>query len=115
MTLSQKLAGKGVAIGEEHDRVQQEKAELINRMQDLTLRESTLEAQVASVPELYAELASRRRAERAATSSGSLESSPAKDPVASLWQTMEDTHSPARGRQKQEQPGRSPDKAGQPF
>ena len=106
---------KSVAVSKEYDRIQHEKAELIRRVQDLTLRESTLEAQVASVPELYAELASRWRAEKAATSSGSLESSPAKNPVASLWRTMEDTHSPAKGRQREERPGRGPEKTGKPF
>ena len=57
------VSRKSVAVGKEYDRIQREKAELIRQMQALTLRESTLEAQVASVPELYAELAGRRRAE----------------------------------------------------
>ena len=35
---------EGAAIGKEYDRIQQEKAELIRRMQDLTLRKSTLQA-----------------------------------------------------------------------
>ena len=64
------VSRKSVAVGKEYDRIQREKAELIRQMQALTLRESTLEAQVASVPELYAELAGRRRAEKAEVPGG---------------------------------------------
>ena len=56
-------------------------------MRGLTLKESTLEGQATVVPELYAELASRRRAERVTQPSTleGLDTSPAKDPVASLF------------------------------
>ena len=114
-TLEQELDGGKAAAGrtevafcEEYDIIQREKAELIKRMRELTLKESTFDGQAAVVPELYAELASRRRAEwvtKPSTLEG-LETSPTKDPVASLWQNMEDTHSPPRGR-KQRQERRS--------
>ena len=45
---------KSVAVGKAYYRIQREKAELIRQMQALTLRESTLEAQATSAPELYA-------------------------------------------------------------
>ena len=40
---------KSVALGKEYERIQREKAELVQRMQELTLREWTLEAQVTAV------------------------------------------------------------------
>ncbi len=50
-------------MDKELDRIQQEKLELVPRMEALTVYESTLEARASEIPEQYAELASRRRTE----------------------------------------------------
>ena len=60
------VSRQSVAMDKEFDRIAQEKLDLVHRMQALTLRESALEARASEIPELYAELASRRRAEKRA-------------------------------------------------
>ena len=44
---------RGLAAAKEFDRTQQEKAELVKRIHALALGESTLEAQLTSIPELH--------------------------------------------------------------
>ncbi len=51
-------------MDKELDRTPQEKLELVCRMEALTVREWNLEARASEIPELCAELASRRRTER---------------------------------------------------
>ena len=69
-------------------------------MQALTIRETTLETQAATIPELYGELANRRRTERSLRTAGAptVLGPSASDPVSTLWQTMADTHSPTNRR-----------------
>ena len=80
--------------------MKKEKEELIKRMQALTIRETTLETQAATIPQLYGELANRRRTERSLRAAGAptVLWPSASDPVATLWQTMADTHSPTNRR-----------------
>ena len=89
---------QGVVTGKELERIKKEKEELIRRMHALTIRETTLVAQATSIPELYEELASRRRTESAGLPSAGapaiLGPSAAADPVANLWQTITNTLSP---------------------
>jgi hypothetical protein len=82
-------------MDKELDRIAQEKLDLVCRMDALTLRESALEARASETPELYAELASRRRAEKRAEmpEAGFPASLGPQDPVASLWDNMWNTHS----------------------
>ena len=91
---------QGVATAKELDRIKKEKEELMKRMQALTIRETTLETQAATIPELYGELANRRRTERSLRTAGAptVLGPSASDPVSTLWQTMADTHSPTNRR-----------------
>ena len=91
---------QGVATAKELDRIKKEKEDLTRRMQALTLRETTLETQAATIPELYGELANRRRTEHSLRVAGAptVMGPSVLDPVATLWQTMADTHSPTNRR-----------------
>ena len=92
---------QGISTAKELDRIKQEKMELTRRIEALTLRESTLESKAAEIPEMFAMLANRWRAERGSGSSGSDNPTPfgpTEDPVASAWKNMKDTHSPQKGK-----------------
>ncbi len=86
---------QSVAMDKELDRIAQEMLDLVRRMQALSLRESELDANASEIPELYAELASRRRAERRAeiSEAGLPTSLGPQDPVASLRDNMRNTQS----------------------
>ena len=82
-------------MDKELERIAQEKTEIVRRMEALTIRESALEARASEIPELYAELAVRRRSERRADlpAAGFATSLSPQDPVGSAWENMRDTHS----------------------
>ena len=83
-----------VVMDKELERIAQEKTELVRRMEALTIRESALEARASEIPELYAELAARRRAEKRSElpAAGFATSLSPQDPVGSVWENMRDTH-----------------------
>jgi len=84
-----------VVMDKELERIAQEKTEIVRRMEALTIRESALEARASEIPELYAELAARRRAENPSElpAAGFATSLSPQDPVGSVWENMRDTHS----------------------